>query len=556
MRQRVLSLLLCFVMLVGLVPITAYAAATIDRADILITHPAHLENPDTFAQVYGNCQVDTTYNTDNFKNGLRWREISTGKVMSANDTFVAGNLYELSVLLISKTGYAFSASATTVTINMDPVSLTVLDVNRAKATITLTAENLYINHVTITDLDAPKVGNTPDFSATLQENVCNIYTTSVSSGIAWYDHDRQAYLSETDRFQSGHQYSVGVYVQAKKGYEFPQNVQATINGCACTIGQNNGQMLKAVLEYPTLVEAHTHTPSTWRTTGAYHYKACTTCGDFLEQEDHKGGKATCAEKGKCAVCGYAYLEVTENHTPDTSKWVARGDMYHYHPCKLCGAHCDVDDHRWSPTYLYQDATGHAWVCADCKANSAIEKHNPGPAATDTTPQTCKDCGYIIAPEKNHKHDLIKVPQTPATCMEEGNMEYYFCTGCNDCFTDAEAKNKIPDTMSVKVGALGHTASDTWGIDETYHWRTCTTCKQVLDETKLLHDVTEGKCNTCNYVIGSGNTDPGTTPAETTPEPGHNTEQDSNTWIKILLVALACFAVAITATAIILKKKRR
>ena len=69
------------------------------------------------------------------------------------------------------------------------------------------------------------------------------------------------------------------------------------------------------------------------------------------------------------------------------------------------------------------------------------------------------------------------------------------------------------------------------------------------------DVTDGKCTTCNYVIGDRVTNPETTPAETTPEPGHNAEQSNNTWIKILLVALVCFAAAITATVIILKKKK-
>ena len=130
-------------------------------------------------------------------------------------------------------------------------------------------------------------------------------------------------------------------------------------------------------------------------------------------------------------------------------------------------------------------------------------------------------------------------------------------------------------MSVAVGALGHTPSDVWGVDDDYHWRVCTICNQVLDETKMQHDVTEGKCTTCNYAIGSGETNPETTPAETTPaettpaettpaetiptettpKPDHNTEQDNNIWIKILLVALVCFAAAVTATVIILKNKK-
>lgn len=291
---------------------------------------------------------------------------------------------------------------------------------------------------------------------------------------------------------------------------------------------------------------HVHTPSEWRTTGAYHYKACVTCGEFLEQEDHRGGTATCHEKGICTVCGYAYIEENEDHTPDTSKWVARGDMYHFHPCTYCGAHCDIEDHRWSPTYLYKDASGHAWICADCNANSAIEKHNPGPAATETTPQTCKDCGYILQSAKGHTHDLTRVPQVPATCTQEGNIEYYFCTGCNDCFTDAEGKNKIPDTMSVMAGALGHTTSDTWCSDETYHWRICTTCNQVLDETKMLHEA-KSKCPTCGYTHAAEETQSNTP----TPQKSGN-----HPMLAVLLLALVCFAAATTATVILLKLKKK
>ena len=270
---------------------------------------------------------------------------------------------------------------------------------------------------------------------------------------------------------------------------------------------------------------------------------------------HFGGEATCAQGKLCEVCGYEFTKPTENHTPDTSKWFAQADMYHYHPCKICGAHCDTEDHRWSPTYLYQDPTGHAWICADCNTNSAVEQHNPGPAATDTTPQTCKDCGYIIEPIKNHTHELTKVPQTPASCLEEGNIEYYTCSGCNDRFTDADANNKIPETMSLAVGALGHTASENWQTDETYHWRICSRCNQVLDETKMQHDLTEGNCATCSYGIDSGDPIVEAEPTETTPSSEGNKKSD-NTWISIVLIGLVCFAAAITATVIILKKKRK
>lgn len=308
---------------------------------------------------------------------------------------------------------------------------------------------------------------------------------------------------------------------------------------------------------------HTHVYTDWQYNSGQHYKNCTDCDEVFFVESHKGGVATCQQDGKCTVCGYAYIKASEDaHVPDTSKWVARQDMYHFHKCTLCGAHCDVEDHRWSPTYLYKDENGHAWICADCKATSAIEKHNPGPKATETTPQTCKDCGYIIEPVKSHKHELTKVPQTPATCMEEGNIEYYLCTGCNDCFTDPEGKNKIPEDTDIKVGALGHTTSDGWNNDEDYHWRFCTVCQTVLDETKMVHQEQDGKCTDCGYVMTSGETEPVATqpateapaPTETVPEPSQNGGDYG--WVLIAVLAIVCFAAALTVTLILIKKKNK
>lgn len=381
MKNRILGLVLCLLLTIGLLPVSVFAATTIDIADIGITHPAHSESPETFLQVYGNCQVDTTYDSSGHKDGLRWKDISSGQYMDGDDTFVGGQKYELSVMLIAKTGYAFSASATTVTVNGAPVSLTVLDVSRAKATITLTADKLYINYVTITELDDPKAGNTPDFSVKLQENTCKLYSNAQSfvyNGVAWQDKTEGKYLTSEDEFQAGHAYAASICVQPKPGYEFPKNTQATVNGKACTVQVQNGELLQAGTEYPALASSHTHTPSPWRITGAYHYKVCTACGDFLEQEDHKGGTATCKDRGICSVCGEAYLEVTENHTPDTSKWIAREGMYHYHACKLCGAHCDIGE------------------------------HTAGPAGTPNAAVVCKDCGYILTPAKDHQHNLTKV----------------------------------------------------------------------------------------------------------------------------------------------------
>lgn len=176
------------------------------------------------------------------------------------------------------------------------------------------------------------------------------------------------------------------------------------------------------------------------------------------------------------------------------------------------------------------------------------------------------------PAKKHKHDLSRVPQTPADCTHGGNIEYYFCVGCNDCFTDAGGKNKIPEYMSVEVGALGHTVSDYWNYDGEYHWRNCTVCKEILLETKMLHDSADGKCATCDCVIGSGETSPEISilpteanvpaetkpgmPAEKVPESTNDRERSDGTVLAVVLVALVSFAASITATVILLKMKKK
>ena len=389
----------------------------------------------------------------------------------------------------------------------------------------ITIPSRWIRSVDLT-IPEPVYGNKPTYP--IIETGTYKYTTMIDlpdviNGIHWTDMATEQYMDPDNTFRYGVPYQFAISLQPKTGYAFAPHAEARVNGKAASCSLEYGTVLIVEFTFPALEDNHAHEYMDWAWNSGQHYKNCTGCDEIFFAEAHKGGVATCAKDGVCSVCGYAYIKAKE--------------------------------HKWSPTYLYQDATGHAWICADCKATSTIEKHNPGPAATNTTPQTCKDCGYIIVPAKNHTHELTKVPQTPATCLEEGNIEYYACSGCNNRFTDAEAKNQIPDTMSVAVGALGHTPSDVWGVDDDYHWRVCTTCNQVLDETKMQHDVTDGKCTTCNYVIGDRVTNPETTPAETTPEPGHNAEQSNNTWIKILLVALVCFAAAITATVIILKKKK-
>ena len=306
--------------------------------------------------------------------------------------------------------------------------------------------------------------------------------------------------------------------------------------------------------------SHTHVYTDWQYNFGQHYKHCTDCDEIFFLEGHKGGNPTCEDDGKCSVCGYAYIEASEDyHVPDTSKWVARVGMYHYHPCKLCGAHCDIEDHRWSPTVLSAGAEGHAYKCADCGAWDTIIAHEAGPTGTPDTDVVCKDCGYVITPAKSHTHKLTKVTKKEATCVEAGYVEHYTCDGCSDVFSDSKGTKKLTETA---IAPLGHTVSDVWGTDEQLHWRVCTSCNQVMTETQMVHELENGICTTCGF---DNTENPAPAPAETEPAPQ---KQEGNKakipwWVPVLIgvcvvgmAFIVAMAVVIVILVIKLKKTKK
>ena len=451
-------------------------------------------------------------------------------------------------------------------------------VGKSQVGTTAQADGMLIKEVNVT-IPRPVAGQNPTSSCTVETATCTLYHTDP---VTWTD-EAGKIVKATDKFQEGKRYTVSIWLSAKSGYQFPTDASGkpkltgAINGdLPPYINKAYEQDPKQVIELtytfgstpaapetpeppettetpkptePTVTTpvtpSHTHTPSSWRSTGAYHYKACTSCGDFLTSEDHKGGAATCTEEGTCSVCGYAYLEVTDNHTPDTSKWTACGDLYHAHLCKLCGAHCDAQDHVL------------------------------GPEATETTAQTCKDCGYILEPVKNHTHKLTKVAMVEPTCTQEGRISYYSCDGCSMLFEDKDGKIEIPDSRDMSLPALGHTPSDAWVYDEHVHWHNCTVCKNPVEETQGIHKMNNGKCSVCSYEEGTEpvlqpqqETKPAAAPPETEaaantqpeeskPQGNDATKENMQATVSPLaavLIGVVSFIAAITATVIILKKR--
>ena len=188
-------------------------------------------------------------------------------------------------------------------------------------------------------------------------------------------------------------------------------------------------------------------------------------------------------------CGHAsFTPIPEKESNCTEKgWDA------YKKCDLCGKLFDMsdnplteipyrdlnDDHDFDTTaWGYKEADGHAHVCSRTAAHhDTVVPHTAGPAATETTPQTCTECGFVMQPATGHVHadHLTKVDKKDATCTADGNKEYYRCT-CGKLFEDAAAATEITDHSSVVLPKTGHSYT-VQKSDEAHKRSTAADCRE-------------------------------------------------------------------------------
>jgi len=238
----------------------------------------------------------------------------------------------------------------------------------------------------------------------------------------------------------------------------------------------------------------------WSTTWDYadskgHAHKCTVCGERDEVQEHSGGTADCQNKAKCSACGTEYGKTGE--------------------------------HKWSSTWDYTDSKGHAHKCTvvGCDEFSDRVKHTPGAEATETSPQTCTECGYIVKPATGHKHDLTKVKEKDPTCTENGNKQYYTCSGCDEIFADSKGNEEITDKSTLIIPATGHKL--TWKATSSKHTQKCSVkgCGYVVEGSENEHQFDEDNvCVICTYSKKTGKVE--TEEVETT-EPEETDEPETD-----------------------------
>ena len=243
---------------------------------------------------------------------------------------------------------------------------------------------------------------------------------------------------------------------------------------------NAGNKIDAIPYLP--LAAHSLTPvaakaATCTVNGNKAYYKCDVCGKWFEDAT-ANVEITNHSSVVLTALGHDYTERIEDaaHKKATATDCRSHDTYWYDCTR--GDHNAKDDpaasDKWyestnagphsydESAWGYKSESGHAHKCRYDDTHDTPVAHTPGAAATETTPQTCTECGYIITPALGHTHSMTKVDANPASCTEKGNIEYYKCDGCGKLFADATGNVELTADQVV-VAATGHDYE--WKIDK-------------------------------------------------------------------------------------------
>jgi len=154
----------------------------------------------------------------------------------------------------------------------------------------------------------------------------------------------------------------------------------------------------------------------------------------------------------------------------------------------------------------------------------------------------------------HTCDIKPVAKVEPSCTEGGKEAYYKCEGCGKFYEDALGVKEITDLAAWgNIAKNGHTESD-WKSDKDNHWKECTVaaCGVIIENSRAAHaDANnDGKCDTCEYNVGTTTTNPNNKPSDDVQSP--QTGDNSMMWLWVALLFVSGFGVV--ATTVIGKKK--
>ncbi len=336
----------------------------------------------------------------------------------------------------------------------------------------------------------------------------------------------------------------------------------------------------------------THSWGAYQADSNNHWKVCSKCGATTAKQSHSGGTASCTAKAVCSTCNVSYGSIKAH----SYTVLQSNGTDHWHKCAHCSATTSTQAHSGgtasctkqaacsvcgasygslkshSYTVPKSDSSSHWYQCADCGSNGSKTNHVPGEAATETDPQICTVCSYVIAPATGHILHSYTVLQT-----DESHHWYK----CSDCEAISEKATHSGGTATCTQQAACEVCQTIYGQlenhqftviqgDDSFHWNGCAACPAV-DEKKAHSCGDDNICDVCGYAVQTATPDP-TEPVPTDPDPAETEptnpipteshpdtqdkqEDDSNPWIAISIVLTVLVFCMLGALLLLLMKRR-
>ena len=277
----------------------------------------------------------------------------------------------------------------------------------------------------------------------------------------------------------------------------------------------------------------------WSKDNDHHWHKCKNCNaiDESTKAPHTWNEgavttpATCTAAGvktfTCTACSATKKESipATGHTPDAAvrenivaaTCTTAGSYDEVVYCMACGnevsrtqktidklAH-DYDTTKW----VKADENHHGHKCKNCDAITDLTAHVPGAAATETTPQLCTVCGYVIAPATHPVHTWVFVAETPATCNAAGEREHYECTCGRTSFKNGDAYDINADAtvLTIEKNPTHHAEGigQQWLSDSANHWQEYTCCHARANEAAhsggAATCTAQAVCQVCGKAYG-------------------------------------------------------
>ena len=271
-------------------------------------------------------------------------------------------------------------------------------------------------------------------------------------------------------------------VDADCGTGTPGNIEYWVcSGCKKVFSDADGRD-EIALDQTVLPFAH-DLDTAWSWDESNHWHECKKCGQQFGSEAHKYDDDSDTD---CNICNYTrviHSHVLEQVPAVPETCVSAGNIAYYR-CEACGAlftdsagtqPVTEDAVKLSPLgHDWQEATcetpktckragcsategrplGHDWMTGwmsdagfhwheclreNCGEKSGHAAHIPGPEATEAAPQTCTECGYVIAPALEHTH-VYDRQSTDARYLKAAagctTKAVYFCScACGEAGTE-------------------------------------------------------------------------------------------------------------------------